>query len=190
MARKYQLRKRAERRDETRRRIVEATVDLHATLGPARTSIAAIAERAGVQRHTVYAHFPDERSLFGACSQHWQAANPFPDPEAWTAIEDPGRRLRAALDDLYSWYERVEPALELFVRDSSLVPAQRELTEASAARLAAVADALADGFTRAPTARAAIGHALEFETWRSLARRQGLSRRAAVDLMVRLATSN
>jgi AcrR family transcriptional regulator len=189
MARKYELRKRAERRDETRRRIVEATVDLHTTLGPARTSIAAIAERAGVQRHTVYAHFPDEQTLFGACSQHWRAANPFPDPEAWTAIEDPGRRLRAALDEVYSWYERVEPALELFVRDSSLVPAQGELTEASAARLGAVADSLAEGCPRPRAVRAAIGHALEFETWRSLCRKQRLSRRAAVDLMVRLATS-
>jgi AcrR family transcriptional regulator len=189
MARAYELGKRAERVAETRRRIVEAAVDLHTTVGPARTSIAAIAARAGVQRHTVYAHFPDERALFGACSQHWRAANPFPDPAAWSTIRDPELRLRTALTAVYSWYEHVEPALALFARDASLVPAQRDLAEASAARLAAIADGLAKGFRGRARVRAAIGHALQFETWRSLVRREGLSRRTAVEMMVRLATS-
>jgi AcrR family transcriptional regulator len=190
MARTYELKKRAERREETRRRIVEATVDLHTSVGPARTSIAAIAERAGVQRHTVYAHFPDERALFAACSQHWRAANPFPDATTWSTTRDPERRLRTALDEVYSWYERVEPALALFARDASLVAAQRDLAEASAARLAAVAAGLARGFRRSTRVRAAIGHALQFETWRSLVRQQGLSRRAAVEMMVRLVVSS
>ena len=187
MARKYELRKRAERLAETRRRIVEAAVELHTTEGPAKTSIAAVAERAGVQRHTVYAHFPDLRSLFAACSQHWEEANPFPDASAWFAIEDPERRLRAALDDVYAWYEGVEPDLALFLRDASLVPEDGEIMDEQAAELAALADDLARGFVKRRAARAAIGHALEFETWRSLVRRQGLSRSAAVDAMVRLA---
>src|SRR5688572_26409701 len=93
MARQYELRKRAERQAETRRRIVEATVDLHTTVGPSRTKIAAIAERARVQRHTVYAHFPDERALFSACSAHWATANPFPDPASWARIAQPELRL-------------------------------------------------------------------------------------------------
>jgi AcrR family transcriptional regulator len=186
MPRSYELRKRAERLAETRRRIVEAAVELHTTAGPARTSIAAIAERAGVQRHTVYAHFPDLPSLFAACSQHWEAANPFPEASAWFAIEDPQRRLRAALNEVYAWYERVEPDLALFLRDASLVPENGEIMEAQAAELAALADDLAKGFARRRAARAAIGHALEFETWRSLVRRQGLSRASAVDAMVRL----
>ncbi|MFN2469658.1 MAG: TetR/AcrR family transcriptional regulator [Gaiellaceae bacterium] len=189
MARKYELKRRAERVADTRRRIVEAAVELHTTRGPGQTSIAAIAERAGVQRHTVYAHFPGERELFAACSQHWQRANPFPEGRAWAGIADPERRLRAALDDVYSWYERVEPALALFVRDISLVPAQRPLMEARSAALGALADGLAQGLPRRRAVRAAIGHALEFETWRSLVRRQGLSRRAAVSTMVRLATT-
>ena len=189
MARQYQLRKRADRIAETRRRIVEAAVELHTTTGPAKTSIAAVAERAGVQRHTVYAHFPDLRSLFAACSGHWYATNPFPDAAAWSAIKEPERRLSAALDDVYGWYERVEPALALFRRDASLVPEQGEIVEERAARLASLADSLARGFSRRRRARAAIGHALEFETWRSLVRRQGLSRASAVDAMVRLAAS-
>ena len=165
---------------------MNAAVELHTTRGPARTSITAIAERAGVQRHTIYAHFPGERELFAACSRHWQTANPFPESDAWARISDPERRLRTALREIYSWYERVEPALALFARDASLVPAQRELTEARLAALASTADRLAEGFPRRRAVRAAIGHALEFETWRSLVRRQQLSRRRAVDLMVRL----
>jgi len=185
MARKYELRKRAERRAETRRRIVEATVGLHTTVGPSRTSIAAIAERAGVQRHTVYAHFPDERSLFTACSSHWAAAHPFPDPAPWTRIAEPDRRLRTALDEVYRWYEQVEPHLLLFARDSTLVPAYGFVTDQRTAELAAVADMLADGLPRRKKVRAAVGHALDFQAWRSLARRQGLTRRQAVAAMVR-----
>jgi AcrR family transcriptional regulator len=188
MPRRYELKKRAERLAETRRRIVEAAVELHTTEGPAKTSIAAVAERAGVQRHTVYAHFPDLRSLVAACSSHWEERNPFPDAARWFAIEDPEGRLRAALRDVYAWYERVEPALALFYRDASLVPENGEIMERQTAGLAELADALANGFRPRRAARAAIGHALEFETWRSLVRRQGLSRPAAVDAMVRLAS--
>lgn len=188
MARQYELKKRAERIAETRRRIVEAAVDLHTTVGPSRTSISAIAERARVQRHTVYAHFPDEPSLYTACTSHWAEAHPFPDPSAWRAIEDPGRRLRTAFDAVYGWYESVEADLALFARDATLVPFYRFATEAQAAALRAVADDLAQGFPRKQIVRAAIGHALDFETWRSLVRRQGLTSRQAAEAMVLFVT--
>ena len=186
MKRRYELKRRAERQAETRRRIVEATVDLHATLGPARTSVSAIAERAGVQRHTVYAHFPDERSLFQACSAHWDARHPFPDAAAWFRHGDPRRRLRTALTAVYAWYEGVEPDLAVFIRDADANPTHRQNLAAAAARMEGLADALARGLSRRRAVRAAVGHALEFETWRSLVRRQGLSRKQAVDAMVRL----
>jgi AcrR family transcriptional regulator len=189
MGRRYELKKRAERKAETRRRIVAAAVDLHTSVGPSRTSIAAIAERAGVQRHTVYAHFPDEPSLYAACTSHWAEKHPFPDPSGWKAIEDPVKRLRTALDAVYGWYEAVEADVALFARDATLVPSYRFATEGRAAALRAVADGLAQGFPRRRVVRAAIGHALDFETWRSLVRRQGLTRRRAVDAMVRLVTS-
>jgi AcrR family transcriptional regulator len=80
MSRTYTLKRRAERQAETRRRIVEAAVDLHSSIGPARTTVSMIAERAGVQRHTFYAHFPDERSLFLACSGLTLERDPLPDP--------------------------------------------------------------------------------------------------------------
>ena len=188
MTRRYEQRRRAERQAETRRRIVEATVDLHTSVGPSRTSIAAIADRAGVQRHTVYAHFPDERALFDACTRHWAETHPFPDVEAWRSVADPEKRLRHALSELYDWYEGVEHDLALFRRDVSLVPAYAFRVEEQAAVYAAAADVLAHDLPRTRTVRAAIGHALDFETWRSLVRRQGLTRRQAVDAMVRFAT--
>ena len=95
--RPYRMKRRAELEEQTRRRITESTVALHEELGPARTSISAVAERAGVRRSTVYRHFPDDETLFAACSSHWRAANPPPDPSAWAAIEDPGERTETAL---------------------------------------------------------------------------------------------
>ena len=102
--RAYRKRRRAEQEEETRLRITEAAVDLHGSVGPARTTVSAIAERAGVQRATVYRHFPDEEALFAACSSHWAALNPPPDPAVWAEIADPDQRLRGALAELYSWY--------------------------------------------------------------------------------------
>jgi AcrR family transcriptional regulator len=170
----------------TRRRIVEAGVSLHTTVGPARTSISAVAERAGVQRHTVYAHFPSERELFRACAEHWTKAHPFPEPAGWAATADPSERLRGALEALYRWYELVEHDLALFVRDIEAIPEQAAESDAD---LRALRDLLTADRPRRRAVRGAIGHALEFETWRSLVRRQGFSRRSAVDAMVRLVES-
>lgn len=173
MPRAYTLRKRADRVARTRQRIVDAAVELHTTLGPAKTSVSAIAERAGVQRHTVYAHFPDTHSLFAACSAHWASLHPFPEVE-------PLEELGEALDAIYAWYASVEGDLALFARDAEAI----DVDEAHVRLIAGLRRRLGRGRSR--PARAAIGHALEFETWRSLVRRQGLSRRRAVDLMVRL----
>src|ERR1041384_2245606 len=106
--RRYRKRRRAELEDGTRRRITEAAVDLHGTLGPARTTVSAVAERAGVQRATVYRHFPDEEALFAACSAHWIAAHPLPDLDAWAQIDDPDECLVVALGESYAWFERGE----------------------------------------------------------------------------------
>jgi AcrR family transcriptional regulator len=187
MNRKYQLKERARRQAETRQRIVEAAVDLHTSVGPARTTISGIAERAGVERHTVYAHFPDELTLFRACSQHWAGRHPLPDIAMLVEIDHPVRRLRRALGEMYAWYESVEADLAPLVRDASVIPA--EIAATRLADLATMADAVSRGWPRRKSVRAAIGHALEFETWRSLVRRQGLSRAQAVDVMARLVSS-
>jgi AcrR family transcriptional regulator len=179
VARTYEKKKRAEREAETRQRIVEATVALHTSVGPARTTISAIAEKAGVQRHTVYSHFPDETVLFEACTAHWAQLHPFPPL-------DPSEGLAVALRAIWAWYTDVEADLELFLRDAELVPAASADMERYARRLAAVADRLAADLGGSSTVRAAVGHALAFETWRSLVRREGLSTGEAVDAMLAL----
>src|SRR2546429_5805679 len=113
MPRSYRLKKRAERQEETRGRIVEAAVALHSTVGPGRTTVSAIAEKAGVERHTYYRHFPVERDLFSACTGLYMERNPLPDPAAWRTVADPLRRLRRGLTEMYSYYERNEAMLTL-----------------------------------------------------------------------------
>lgn len=186
MTRTYQKRKRAEREAETRRRIVEATMALHTSVGPARTTISAIAEKAGVQRHTVYAHFPEEDTLFAACTAHWAVLHPFPPAEPWEGEADPLQRLALALRDIWAWYAEVEGDLVLFFRDAELVPAVHADVNRYAEHLNALADRLAATLGGSNVVRAAVGHALAFETWRSLVRRERLTADAAVETMLTL----
>ena len=130
----------------TRLRITEAAVELHGTIGPARTTVSAVAERAGVQRHTVYRHFPTDADLFGACSAHYATAHPLPDPEPWRAIGDPRRRLACALDDLYAYYERTESMWSNVLRDLELVDAIRAAIVPLQSYLAETATILAAGW--------------------------------------------
>ena len=188
--RSYRKNARARQEEETRRRITEATVELHREVGPARTTISAVAERAGVQRLTVYRHFPEESDLFGACSRHWRAAHPAPDPAPWAAIADPGERLRTALAELYAYYRGDEAMIANVRRDAPAIPALAAIVGSGLpAYVEAVRQVLMRGRRERGRRRellaAAIGHALDFETWRSLERRQGLSPEAAVELMVR-----
>jgi AcrR family transcriptional regulator len=188
--RPYRKTRRAELEDQTRRRITESAVALHEGLGPARTSISAVAERAGVRRSTVYRHFPDDEALFAACSSHWRAANPPPDPRAWAAIEDPGERTETALRELYEFYARTEAMYTSLLRDEPLVPIVHRLLGDFYGYLRAIQDILMAGRglrgRAARRTRAAIGHALAFPTWRSLTREQGLDDSDAVALMCAL----
>jgi AcrR family transcriptional regulator len=187
MTRKYELKKRAERQEETQRRIVQAAVDLHGTIGPARTSVSAIAERAGVQRHTFYRHFPDTRSLFMACSGLYLEQNPVPDPAPWRAIEDAGKRLRHGLTELYGYYQRNEAMFSNTIRDAEVDPATAEANAIRfAPALAAAYEILAPGIVtgRFRKRRAALLMlALDFRTWRSLAVGGGLDPKEAAATM-------
>jgi AcrR family transcriptional regulator len=184
--RRYEKRARAAQEEQTRLRIVEAALELHGTLGPARTTISAIAERAGVRRATVYRHFPDERALFRGCSGTWSERHPLPDPATWASIADPPARLDAALDALYGWYEQAEPMLSAVLPDADAVPMVAELQAARQAYLTAVEDGLAAGWgargRAARRLRATIALALDFFAWRTLAER-GLGRGDAVAVM-------
>lgn len=188
--RPYRKQRRAELENETRRRITESAVELHGTLGPARTSMSAVAEHAGVRRSTLYRHFPNEAALFEACSSHWLAANPPRDPSAWAAIADPDQRLRVALGELYADYRRTAPMLTNLLRDGATHAVTARLMRGYYDYLTAARDVLMNGrMDRArPRTRiqAAIGHALAFATWRSLAVEQSLDDNDAAELMCRL----
>ena len=171
--RKYELKQRGEQLQETRRRITEATVELHRTVGPAATRISEVARRAGVQRLTVYNHFPDEASLFAACSEHWRALHPAPDPTPWLAIDDAGKRLRRALRELYAWYRETEPMTANVLRDADVLPALRPIVEGGlGAYLEHLRGILVEAFRargrRRARIEAAAKAAVDFHVWRAL----------------------
>jgi AcrR family transcriptional regulator len=190
--RRYEKKRRAELEAETRRRITESAMELHGTVGPSRTSISAVAARAGVRRSTVYRHFPDETALFTACSTHFAETNPLPDLASWESIGDPDERLRVALDELYGYYRRTESMMDNLHRDEVTMPVIRRMFTPFREYLSAASDTLARGRAargrRRDELRAAIGHALSFTTWRSLTREQGLDDSQAGELMRELVT--
>ena len=178
------LKKRAESQAETRRRIVEAAVELHGTIGPALTTVSMVAERAGVQRHTFYAHFPDERDLLMACSGLAQERDPLPEAAAWKSIEDRRERLRTGLAAVYGWYERNAEMAACVLRDAEYHPLVREISELRyGTYIAAYMEVL--GAKLDAKQRAMLGLALSFFTWRTLVRDGGLKQGAAVGAMVR-----
>jgi AcrR family transcriptional regulator len=188
--RPYKMKRRAELEAQTRQRITESAVELHGSLGPARTSMKAVAEHAGVPRSTVYRHFADEQALFGACSAHWAAENPPPDVTAWEKLEDPEERLEVALAELYAYYRRAGDMLDKLLRDEGAVPMVAELFAPFHQLLAAVVEILMRGRglrgKARDRARAAIGHAISFRTWQQLTAEGGLRDEEAAELMRRL----
>jgi AcrR family transcriptional regulator len=187
-SRKYELKARAESQERTRQRIAKAAAELHEQVGPAETTVAEIARRAGVSRLTVYKHFPDNAALYPACSAHYMAQHPLPDFEAALAPEDPVKRVRSLLDAVYgSWYPEYRPMLLNLYRDRGLDPALDEFMRANGdAALAGLADALMAGFKvadgQASHLRPLIRLALDFWTWERLTR-EGLDHDQTVELM-------
>lgn len=173
MVRKYELKQRAEQVAETRQRILDATVELHTTVGPAATRIVEVARRAGVQRRTVYNHFPDDSALFAACSAHWRAQHPAPDPTTWID-------LRQGLRELYAWYRETEPMTANVLRDLELLPALRRIVEPGlVAYLANVRRVLGEPFGRSARVEAAVAVAADFHVWQLMC---GLGDARASDL--------
>lgn len=187
--RPYRKKKRAEQEEATRRRIVESAVELHGTIGPVDTPMSSVADHAGVPRSTLYRHFKDEGKLMDACSAHWAEQNPLPDPEPWTEIDDPALRLRTALSEIYSFFDRTSGMLANLYRD--------ERRSADIARrfgefrqyFDGVGGILIAGWPRSGKRRqltaAAIRHVLDFHTWRSLNADAGLGSEEAVELAAR-----
>jgi AcrR family transcriptional regulator len=183
MTRTYTLKRRAETQAATRQRIVEAAVELHSSLGPALTTISMVADRAGVQRHTLYAHFPDERSLYLACSGLTIERDPPPGADAWRAIADRRERLRTGLLAVYAWYGRNAELAACVLRDAEYHPLTKEIVEMRLGPyMAAWHDVLGAKLTS--KRRAVLRLALNFFTWRTLVRDSGLKQAAAVEAMV------
>jgi AcrR family transcriptional regulator len=183
MTRSYTLKHRAAQQAQTRRRIVEAAVELHSSVGPALTTISMVAERAGVQRHTLYAHFPDERSLYRACSGLALERDPLPDAEAWRAIKDRRVRLRVGLRAVYDWYARNADLAACVLRDAEYhAPTQEIIALWFGPPMAAYHEVL--GAKLSAKQRAVLHLALSFFTWRTLVRESGLKQDAAVKAMV------
>lgn len=157
---------------------------LHGSVGPARTTVSSVAERAGVQRATIYRHFPDDAALFSACSTHWAELHPTPDTSSWEVIADPGERLLTGLGELYAWYGSDEQMFANILRDVELVPAAREPVGAMAQELEEMVAAIVRGRPergrRRKRVHAAVAHAASFSTWRALTREGGLSDDEAV----------
>lgn len=183
--RSYTLKKRAEQQAGTRARIVDAAVALHSTIGPNATTLSMIAEKAGVQRHTLYAHFPDERSIFQACSAQAHQRDPGPTAEAWHKVTDRRARLAAALGDIYGWYARNESLLSNVLRDVATNPHVQEIqrTQVAPVRKGWV-ELLGEGLEERP--RALLHLALSFHTWHSLVQQAGLTQQQAIEAMVEM----
>jgi AcrR family transcriptional regulator len=182
MARPYTLKRRAEQQLETRQRIVEAAVELHGTIGPARTSLSMVAERAGVQRNTLYAHFPDERSLFLACSGLSLERDPLPDAETWRDIDDKEMRLRTGLTYIYAWYARNAELAGCVLRDAEVHPLTREIAALRFGPYLAACEAVL-GAQLTQVQRAMLRLAIGYATWRSLVGESGLAPADAVRAM-------
>jgi AcrR family transcriptional regulator len=181
--RRYELKARAEAQQETRARIAAAASALHAEVGVGRTTVADIARRAGVQRLTVYNHFPDLAALLPACTAHWMEEHPQPDLGTVFALQDPAERLRAALVALYGWYRETAPTQRRMFGERASVPAlDAWMAQSADPQLAELAGGLADGLDRA-----LVALALDFWTWHRLDR-EGLDDAAAAELMVRAAS--
>ena len=183
MTRTYTQRQRATRRDEVRRRIIDAAVVLKQTKDPNDISMADVAEQAGVGRVTVYRHFRDLGALKQASSQRFFALHPPPDPSRWAAIADPHARLRAGLTEAYAYHRKTERMMARIQADAEVRDPYRRLWRAAGGVLAAPFVLTGDS---APRLRAAIDLALSFETWRLLVREQGLSDDQVLDLTLSL----
>ena len=182
--RTYTKHRRAESEAETRAHIIEATVALHEEVGPARTTIVAIAERAGVHRPTVYRHFPTVEGLLGACSGHWVELHPPPDPGSWASISDHDERLRVGLGELYSYYEATEAMTRHVLRDAAVMPELAVYRDQFREYFAVVVEVLLGGRTGGGMLEAAIVLATAFESWETITHRANLRGAGAVDLAV------
>ena len=190
MSRPYTLKRRGERQEETRQRIVDATIELHQTIGPTATTISAIAESAGVGRVTVYRHFPDELALARACSGQYLEQNPPPDPERWRTIADAEERLRTALEETYAYHRATQRMFSHVLADARDHPVMVPYHEHWRRAVDVLLEPRPARGRQRTRLRAALALALSFDTWRTLSQEHGLTDSQAADLMLSLARAS
>jgi AcrR family transcriptional regulator len=190
MPRKYQQKKRAEHQEQTRQQIIAAALELIEQVGPIRTTISAIAERADVERATVYRHFPDEQALFIGCMRHYITTHPLPDPTRWEQISEPETRLRIGLTETYTYHGQTERMAEQTLRDLPALPVLQDALRPYSQHWTRTREVLGANWNiqgdQHLLLSAAIGHAIAFQTWHSLVQEQGLGNAQAIELMVAL----
>ncbi len=184
MNRPYRQSRRAEAAAETRRRIVEATVELHRTVGPRHTTVTEVARRAGVERLTVYNHFPEEADMVRACQGHWLGLHPPPDRARWAETADPETRLREALSALYGWFEETEEMTSRVVRDAPDLPSFAFIVKGWQEHNQRTVAILSEGRVLTSRLEAALRTVTGFQTWQTMCRQAGLTREAAVGLAI------
>jgi AcrR family transcriptional regulator len=173
--RKYDMTRRASAAAETRRRIVDATLELHGEQGIAATSWDDIAARAGVGVGTVYRHFPSLDELIPACGEITRERIALPDPSLFDGLDTPAERLEHLVREAFAIYERAAPQLRAIRSEPDVHPNVAEAGEAVEAALTALVDAAVE-----PAADRAVVRALiDLGTWQAL-RDQGLGQTEAV----------
>ena len=187
MSRRYELKRRAQQQDQTRQRIVDATIELHQAIGAAQTTISDIAKRAGVGRVTVYRHFPSEEALFAACSGHYFSQHPFPDIGSWEQIIDPRERMRQGLRESYAWHDENRAMIQMALAEARDLPIMAPYHGFWDAAAETLTTAWGIRGRRRANLKATIAIALSFDTHRTLTREQHLASEQAVELMTRLA---
>ena len=185
MARDYKMVKRRGKVEETRRRIARATYELHATIGPARTTIALISDRAGLPRQTVYRNFGTVLDLYRICIAFGLEMHPLPDPNPWKSIADPEVRLQLGLRELYRWFEAAESVMTNSIRDFGAVPESADALQPVGQILQRIYETLCHGW-RSSKVRPLLLLAVDFTTWRKLRREQNMTSSAIVGLWLDL----
>jgi AcrR family transcriptional regulator len=181
MVREYKMVKRRDKVVETQRRIAKATYELHSTIGPALTTIALIAERAGLPRQTVYRNFSSQLDLFRSCIAFGLELHPLPDPNRWQSIADPEERLEVGLTELYAWFGASEPVMTNSVRDFGAVPESAEAMQHVGEVFQRIYETLCQGWEGSGVSPV-LALAVDFGTWKKLRREQGMASNAIVEM--------
>ena len=185
MPRRYSTVRRAAMAQETRQRIVDAALALHAERGILGTKPAQIAARAEVALTTFYKHFPALGSLVRACTTRGRELIPAPDSAIVSALPPvPAVRIERMTRTLFEYYEAREPWLYVGRTEERLVPELQPVLQAQRAVRDAFVHAALEGTGASREAVAVATALVDFWAWRTLRREVGLSQEQASNAVI------